>query len=216
MTPRRFLLLPRVQRANCPALTNRHGNLGRERRENSENGTTVYDRERQPEEGFGLPLCFFVTDLHGHEDRYGKLFISILAERPDAVFLGGELLPKGSSPLMRADKEHADFVIDYLVPNFMKLRDTLDKEYPSLFVILGNDDPRCGEPEILNAAKNGLWSYMHGRKAVFAGFNVYGYACVPPTPFLLKDWAALRRVTLRRSGLHVSRGRAAERGHRRE
>ena len=31
-------------------------------------------------------------------------------------------------------------------------------------------------------------SYVHGRKAMFAGFNVYGYACVPPTPFLLKDW----------------------------
>jgi Icc-related predicted phosphoesterase len=135
-----------------------------------------------------VPLCFFVTDLHGVADRYAKLFASIIAEHPDAVFLGGDLLPKGSSLLMRADKEHADFVIDYLVPSFMKLRDTLDREYPSVFVILGNDDPRCEEPEILNAARNGLWSYMHGRKAEFAGFHLYGYGCVPPTPFLLKDW----------------------------
>ena len=104
-----------------------------------------------------MPLCFFVTDLHGHADRYGKLFTSILTERPDAVFLGGDLLPKGSSLLMHADKEHADFVIDYLVPSFMKLRDALDRKYPSIFLILGNDDPRCEESEILNAAKIGAY-----------------------------------------------------------
>ena len=139
-------------------------------------------------ERLGLPRCFFVTDLHGQADRFGKLFASILNERPEAVFLGGDLLPRASSLSMHADKGHSDFVIDYLVPSFTKLRDALDREYPSLFVILGNDDPRYEEPEILNAATNGLWTYMHGRKAVFAGFNVYGYACVPPTPFSLKDW----------------------------
>ena len=145
--------------------------------------SVIPDRER-----FGLPLCFFVTDLHGQVDRYAKLLACILNERPDAVFLGGDLLPLGSSLLMRSDTEHADFVIDYLVPSFTKLRNTLGEQYPSLFVILGNDDPRSEEPEILKAAKNGLWSYMHGRKAMFARFNVYGYGCVPPTPFLLKDW----------------------------
>ncbi len=135
-----------------------------------------------------MPLCFFVTDLHGVADRYAKLFASIIAEHPDAVFLGGDLLPRGSSLLTGAETEHADFVIDYLVSSFTKLREELHSKYPALFVILGNDDPRCEEPEILNAAKNGLWSYMHGHKAEFADFNVYGYACVPPTPFLLKDW----------------------------
>ncbi len=65
-------------------------------------GQRWYDRDRHPRsEGLRLPLCFFVTDLHGHADRYGKLFTSILTERPDAVFLGGDLLPRGSSLLMR-------------------------------------------------------------------------------------------------------------------
>ena len=92
----------------------------------------MYDQDRHPRsEGLGLPLCFFVTDLHGHADRYEKLFASIIAERPDAVFLGGDLLPGGSSLLMPADTEHPDFVIDYLVPSFMKLRDALDRKYPS-------------------------------------------------------------------------------------
>ncbi len=135
-----------------------------------------------------MPLCFFVTDLHGHADRYGKLFASIVTERPDAVFLGGDLLPKGSALLRGADTERNDFVIDYLVPSFARLRDALDKEYPSIFLILGNDDPRCEESAILNAAERGLWRYVHGQMAMFASFNIYGYACIPPSPFLLKDW----------------------------
>jgi len=40
-----------------------------------------------------MPRCFFATDLHGHVDRYEKLFACIIEERPAAVFLGGDLLP---------------------------------------------------------------------------------------------------------------------------
>ena len=34
----------------------------------------------------------------------------------------------------------------------------------------------------------GLWTYIHFRKIEYGDFTVYGYACVPPTPFGLKDW----------------------------
>ena len=34
----------------------------------------------------------------------------------------------------------------------------------------------------------GLWEYVHGRRAEVAGYTVHGYAFVPPTPFLFKDW----------------------------
>ena len=89
---------------------------------------------------------------------------------------------------MPADRENPDFVTDYLVPSFIKLRDALDRQYPSIFLILGNDDPRCEESAILKAADRGVWRYVHGRKAMFASFDIYGYAYIPPTPFLLKDW----------------------------
>ena len=42
-----------------------------------------------------MSICFFVSDLHGKIARYNKLFSQILAEEPEAVFLGGDLLPSG-------------------------------------------------------------------------------------------------------------------------
>ena len=37
--------------------------------------------------------CFFVSDLHGHIDRYNTLFSIAEKEKPVAIFLGGDLLP---------------------------------------------------------------------------------------------------------------------------
>ena len=132
-----------------------------------------------------MPRCFFATDLHGHIERYEKLFALIRAERPAAVFLGGDLLPRSS---YYAEHGLDDFVGEYLGPGLERLRETPDEAYPSVFLILGNDDPKSEEPSFLDVAKNGTWQYIHGRKVTFAEFHVYGYACVPPTPFLLKDW----------------------------
>ena len=38
------------------------------------------------------------------------------------------------------------------------------------------------------ASVQGLWHYAHGRKLTLGTFPVYGFACIPPAPFLLKDW----------------------------
>ena len=132
------------------------------------------------------PICFFATDLHGQVERYENLFTAIVNERPDTVFLGGDLMPRfGLSPIQ---SEQIDFIGDYLVPSFRKIRDTLGSSYPRVFLILGNDDPRSEERSFLNTAVQELWNYVHGRKVTFGAFSIYGYGCVPPTPFLLKDW----------------------------
>ena len=60
--------------------------------------------------------------------------------------------------------------------------------YPRVFAILGNDDPRVEEEGVLALERQGLWEYLHQRRASLGDWAVYGYACVPPTPFLLKDW----------------------------
>ncbi len=41
---------------------------------------------------------------------------------------------------------------------------------------------------MLAAAARGAWEYVHDRAVDFGPWRVYGYACVPPTPFRLKDW----------------------------
>lgn len=127
-----------------------------------------------------MPRCFFVSDLHGKTDRYEKLFHLILTEKPDAVFLGGDLLPHSFA--------YKSFVADFLLPNLQMLKTNMLDEYPRIFLILGNDDARIEEPLILELEKQSLIEYIHFRKINFLEYDIYGYAFTPPSPFLLKDW----------------------------
>ena len=129
-----------------------------------------------------MSLCLFATDLHGTAHRYRRLFGAIEAETPAAVFLGGDLLP---SPAAQAPQ---DFLERVLAGGFARLRERLKNAYPRVFVILGNDDGRGVEPWFREQDAEGLWQYAHGRRLAFKKYAVYGYAYVPPTPFLLKDW----------------------------
>ncbi len=127
--------------------------------------------------------AFFVTDLHGKKDRYRDLFARVLEDEPPAVFIGGDLTPHFAR-LTSGE----DFFDDYLLPAFRALRAEMNDRYPAVFIIMGNDDPRSEEKYLFRGEREGLWRYMHNRKSVFGTFTVYGYACVPPTPFRLKDW----------------------------
>ncbi len=134
-----------------------------------------------------MDLCFFVSDLHGHIDRYEKLFKEIYQEKPGIVFLGGDLLPSGLI-LKRSNSDHDDFIKYYLTESFIKLKNKLGNNYPEIYLILGNDDPRSEEISIIEAENNGVWTYIHNKRISYKGFDIYGYSFVPPTPFLLKDW----------------------------
>jgi len=132
--------------------------------------------------------CLFASDLHGDRSRYAKLFHAIAEEKPAALFLGGDLLPSGYSLANASMDLPADFAGEYIVPEFSRLQRDLGGDYPKVFVIFGNDDPRSHEPAMAEGAERGLWTYAHNRRASLGSYEIYGYACVPPTPFLLKDW----------------------------
>lgn len=134
-----------------------------------------------------MKTCFFVSDLHGKEHRYRKLFQAIERERPAAVFMGGDLFPSGLGSLLEVG-EYEDFFKDLFAAEFLRLQKTLGADYPSVFVILGNDDVRLHEPDMELYAGRKLWHYMHNQCQPWQGYTIYGYACVPPTPFMLKDW----------------------------
>jgi Icc-related predicted phosphoesterase len=134
-----------------------------------------------------MPVCFFVSDLHGCRERYGKLFAAIERERPAAVFLGGDLLPGNFGYAPVGDGEQ-DFATEYLPGSFRRLRESLGQAYPRVFLILGNDDPRAAEEAFLAADADGLWTCANERKIRFGTYTVCGYSFVPPTPFALKDW----------------------------
>ncbi|HSC27773.1 MAG TPA: metallophosphoesterase [Vicinamibacterales bacterium] len=133
-----------------------------------------------------MPSCFFVTDLHGRVGQYRALARLIEAERPAAVFLGGDLLPHMGSRAPAGTGGH--FIEEFLQPLFLGVRERLAGAAPRVFAIFGNDDPRCAEPALAAGERSGAWIHAHNRRVSWEGFDVYGYAFVPPTPFLLKDW----------------------------
>lgn len=135
-----------------------------------------------------VPPIFFVSDLHGRTGRYQKLFDAVLREKPEAVLIGGDVLPHGWYGQETLDFPHRDFINDFLVKELLALRAELGAGYPRICLILGNDDARIEEAAVLDAAARGVWEYIHLRSVGLGSYALYGYSYVPPTPFLLKDW----------------------------
>ena len=127
--------------------------------------------------------CIFVSDLHGKNKRYESLFEIILKEKPDAVFLGGDLLPNQFS----LDSDMGKFIDNEIFSNIKKKKNYTNKNI-KIFIILGNDDPRVYEHFFESADKKGLIDYVHNKTVKYGKLYVSGYAYVPPTPFQLKDW----------------------------
>jgi uncharacterized protein len=132
-------------------------------------------------------LCFFASDLHGKIEHYQKLFDKIEQENPDAVFLGGDLLPSGLFSFTSGNQPD-DFTNSFLIHQFKNLKTKMGNKYPRVFVILGNDDGKSEEKTFIEVAQTGIWEYIHDKKVDFDKYSVYGYSYIPPTPFRLKDW----------------------------
>ena len=127
--------------------------------------------------------CFFVSDLHGQLSRYETLISKIKAEKPGAVFLGGDLFPPFGG------QGGDDFLDDFLVPVFQQLKNDLGVVYPRVFLILGNDDSKTYQEDLIQyEIEEQIWEYAHAKTIRFGPYQVYGYAYVPPTPFFNKDW----------------------------
>jgi Icc-related predicted phosphoesterase len=127
--------------------------------------------------------CVFISDLHGNIKRFKKLFKTIENEKPDGVFIGGDILPNSFS----VNGEIKDFLDKEFFNPIKKIRKITDKNI-RFFVIMGNDDPRVFEKLFMNADKKKIIDYIHLKTVEFNSFFVTGYSFVPPTPFQLKDW----------------------------
>jgi Icc-related predicted phosphoesterase len=128
--------------------------------------------------------CFFACDLHGSFDRYRALLALAEEERPRAVFLGGDLLPHHRA--MRCGS--GGLIAEIIEPGVRSLRKRYGDGAPVFYLILGNDDDRVSEEALIDGDRRGLWIYAHERWSDLDSHPVLGYAYVPPTPFLLKDW----------------------------
>lgn len=102
--------------------------------------------------------------------------------------MGGDLLPAAESLTRSTVEESAGEFLHFFESSLAAIREKDPQRYPQIFLIPGNDDPARGV-EILQKKENtGLWKWIHGKKVFWNQFPIYGYACVPPTPYLLKDW----------------------------
>jgi uncharacterized protein len=130
---------------------------------------------------------FFVSDLHGVIGRYEKLFNIVLNERPELVFIGGDILPSYTHKLV-SSSQYDDFINDFFLENLLLLKEKMKNEYPEIYIILGNDDMKTEENDLIKASESKIINYINCKKSEVNGFKIFGYSYVPPTPFLLKDW----------------------------
>ena len=134
-----------------------------------------------------IEKAYFVADLHGKKSRCDKLCEFIYEDTPELVLIGGDILPSGIS-ILSDENTNGDFLEDYLKVKLTKLRDKLGKSFPTILVIEGNDDPKIFEKKYIEFEEIGLWKYINQRIYKYREYDIAGYAYVPPTPFLLKDW----------------------------
>ena len=134
-----------------------------------------------------ITKAFFVSDLHGRKTRYDKLFEAIEFESPELVLIGGDVLPSGIS-ILTDENINGDFLDDFLANKFELLKDKMKEKFPLVLMIAGNDDPKAYENKFFEFEEKGYWKYINEKVVKFQEYFIAGYAYVPPTPFLLKDW----------------------------
>ncbi len=126
------------------------------------------------------------SDLHGSMSSYRHLFELAVTHHAQAVIIAGDLLPHAIK-LAHAIEAQRDFITHFLRPLLTEVRAT----HPDLAVYLlaGNDDWAAAITALDDLERDGLAFPLHER--VFAlsnGLWVAGYACVPITPFSIKDF----------------------------
>jgi Icc-related predicted phosphoesterase len=113
----------------------------------------------------------FASDLHGNREAYDRLFDL----EADAIVLGGDLLPyplKSGGDLLAMQRK---FAAEYLAAKLASR---------PCYWIPGNDDW-----ETVFSLLEGKGTPIHSRIAPFLdGLSIAGYACVPVTPFGMKDF----------------------------
>jgi uncharacterized protein len=124
--------------------------------------------------------CFFVSDLHGSFNRFKTLFNEIKNEKPEVVFWGGDIFSSKHNLI-------SDFINNFLFKELRDLKRIMGEQYPVIFLILGNDDPKSEENSVIELEKQHLIYYIHDKYFNYKDYDIYGYANVPPTPFRFKD-----------------------------
>jgi len=127
----------------------------------------------------------YTSDIHGNEIQYSKLLDFAKKVSPDAVIIGGDIAPKGTSTKVFIQTQR-DF-LEKKLPDFAK---ALKKCLPNLklFLMMGNDDCAANR-DMLERHEPELYHVIHNKRLKLTDdFDIVGYGFVPITPFGIKDW----------------------------
>ena len=147
----------------------------------------------------------YAADLHGDIDSYRSLLDLAVATDARAAIVGGDLLPHAIT-LQTALQAQRDFIAEQLRP----LLEWFCARHPEIPVYLlpGNDDWAAAIMDLDQLEHAGLVFLLHERvyaltpqpplpsgesesrtaRGVREGLWLAGYACVPLTPFSIKDY----------------------------
>jgi Icc-related predicted phosphoesterase len=130
-------------------------------------------------------IVVYTSDLHGNKELYAELFELAEKRRAQAVIIGGDMLPTGSS-FQYSLLEQKSFIFSYLEP---EIEGFLSKApQATIYAMLGNYDWGASNTHLKNLERQGIISQLHGRRhALGDSYELIGYAHVPPTPFIIKD-----------------------------
>jgi uncharacterized protein len=127
----------------------------------------------------------YTSDTHVHPAHLNRLLTAAMQLRPDAVIIGGDLIPDWKGTIAASIESHRAWVHDKLLPRLHKFR----AECPRTPVLLdlGNDDIAAARP--LVEARDGEDLYLLHMRLIELdeGLAVVGYMNVNPTPFAIKD-----------------------------
>jgi Icc-related predicted phosphoesterase len=122
----------------------------------------------------------YASDLHGRESFYEELESLVTDRRPDALILGGDLLPRSGTAESTLSVQK-QFIADFLIPWIAGIT----KTDIWILTIPGNDD--LAAAIIRLKGKNILRLDLNG-VTIQDRFRIRGYPYVPPTPFSPKDF----------------------------
>ncbi|MFP4439311.1 MAG: metallophosphoesterase [Chloroflexaceae bacterium] len=131
-------------------------------------------------------LLVYTADLHGNIAGYRQLLELAAQRNAQAVIVGGDLLPPDIKIATAIQNQRA-FIQNSLRPLLMEFHTA----HPDIAVYLlpGNDDWAAAIAALDDLEQEGLVHPLHQRVFALADdLWLAGYACVPITPFSIKDY----------------------------
>jgi len=130
-------------------------------------------------------VVVYTSDLHGNKENYQELFELAEQRKAQAIIIGGDMLPI-HGPFKYSLQEQQNFIFSYLEPKIRDFRSRAPQT--TIYAMLGNDDWQASNVHLENLVAKGTLRLLHGEKhELGSGYELVGYAHVPPTPFTIKD-----------------------------